>query len=219
MLVAFVGLKERCKISELVALLLDVAGVVLTCSSSILAVGTEASESNSALLTTLGCTFAAISGVIFYPCGAVLTRTIDSNLRVGVIMLLNGLLGIFITIPVVYFTAEEPVTQTLGETPSLYGYVSGACLFYVMYLWSYNRSLQLEKAGRVATLVTVVVVVNYFTQLLIFHYVAQWWEIVGVVLVLLSSFLITAVVWREKDEFFIPNGVLADCSCNIHCLD
>nr|XP_006817886.1 PREDICTED: uncharacterized protein LOC102801201 [Saccoglossus kowalevskii] len=206
-------LKDRCTVCDIVGIGLNIVGVVLTCSRDFLYGDTE----NYLLpngVQILGYVLAALSGAIFLPTGAASTRIMSKDLHVGFIMFINALVGIILAIPAVYLSNFSSVAETLLESPAVFGYIFAMVLFYLIYIWSFNRALQLETAGRVVLLTNIVIVGNYFYRVVVLGYQGtNAWEIIGTIIIVISSLVVSGVAWKETDNYFCPHDLMTGCSC------
>ncbi|XP_077997864.1 solute carrier family 35 member G1-like [Glandiceps talaboti] len=199
---ACVFLREKCDIADILAVVANVTGIFLVFEPQ-LRFGSHISGYGLAVLT----------GVLMST-GALWARKIRDDMSVLVLLFYNGITGIVIFLPMIFFTSETSILASFKSNPSNIGYVFGMVAFFVMSIGAYYTSLTLEMAGKVTVLGNSQIVIGFIANIAIFHLKSNVLSLVGAGLILFSS--IALMVWRkycngeeneeseEIDNRFIP---------------
>ncbi|XP_006818623.1 solute carrier family 35 member G1-like [Saccoglossus kowalevskii] len=198
-LIACVCVRERCKLTDCITIVINVIGIILISRPEFIfgsdpdTVGERSDKAALGYVMAICASFCLASG-------AVCVRGMSKGLELVVVMFFNGVCGLVITIPLIYFTSDAPIFKFISIYTVLLALLAGMVVFYFVYVYSFNKALKLQKAGRVALLCNIQVVVGFAGELLIFNNPPTTLELVGAGLVLLSSFIVTVISWCDSDS-------------------
>ncbi|XP_006824537.1 solute carrier family 35 member G1-like [Saccoglossus kowalevskii] len=192
-LFACIFIQETFKFHDCVSVVTNVIGIVLISHPNfIFDTNTNAPP--------LGYVYAFLAGILL-AIGAVCSRAMSHGLSLIVVVFYNGLCGTIIMLILVYPTSNDRIYTLIPECPIAIAYLVGVVAFFVAFLYSFNRSLQLQSAGKTTILFNISIVTGFAADVIVFHKQIVDLEIIGAALIILSSiivFLITCFEMKHR---------------------
>ncbi|XP_077865774.1 uncharacterized protein LOC102804854 [Saccoglossus kowalevskii] len=100
----------------------------------------------------------------------------------------------------VYPTSSDRMYALIPAYPITTAYLVGMISLFLVYLYSYNRSLQLQSAGKTTILFNINIVADFLADVIVFHKQVVNLEIIGAFLVILSSVIVFVFVCFETKQ-------------------
>ncbi|XP_006813702.1 solute carrier family 35 member G1-like [Saccoglossus kowalevskii] len=182
-------IQEKCKLHDCIGIVINVAGIILVSRPQFI-------FGNNTYSSALGYVYALLSGVGM-SVGTVCSRAMSDGLSLIVVVFYNGLCGAIIMLILVYPTSSDRMYTLIPAYPITTAYLVGMVSLFLAYLYSYNRSLQLQSAGKTTILFNINIVAEFLADVIVFHKQVVNLEIIGAVLVILSSIIVFVFVCFE----------------------
>ncbi|XP_006824538.1 solute carrier family 35 member G1-like [Saccoglossus kowalevskii] len=186
---ACVFIQEKCKPRDCIGIAINVAGIILISRPEFI-FGTAAASSD------LGYMYAVAAGLLVST-GAVCAKAMSDDLSLIVVVFYNGLFGFVIMLIFVYPTSSDRIYTFILEYPITTAYLVGMVALFLAYLYSFNRSLQLQSVGKTSILTNDCLVVSFIADVVVFHQELVSLELIGAALIILSSILVFVFTWLE----------------------
>ncbi|XP_070560281.1 solute carrier family 35 member G1-like [Ptychodera flava] len=182
-------LKEFCRVSEAVASVLNVIGILLIARPEFLAPAHTASSKNETL--AYGLTLVSVLGI---SAGYVIGRAVRGRVNVYAIMFYNSSVGTVMNC--VLMLVVSPAKWDM-EADVVF-FVSAVCVSTLFSTWTRYKSLQLESAATVALLSNIQLVVAYLADIFIFKYTIYPLDFAGAGVVVLGSVVVSITSYKKN---------------------
>ncbi|XP_006815343.1 solute carrier family 35 member G1-like [Saccoglossus kowalevskii] len=188
-ILAYVLIREKFELHDCVNVLLNVAGIVLI-SRPVFIFG------NTIHSPAFGYVYAILTG-LGIAIGTVCSRVMSDGVSLIAVVNYNALGGAILMTILLYPTSDDPLCSLLYNHPITVVYLVVTATLYFAYLYTYNRSLQILSAGKVAIITNISVVISFIADIIVFNRKAGHLEILGSVFIIVSSVIIVLFVWLE----------------------
>nr|XP_006817119.1 PREDICTED: solute carrier family 35 member G1-like [Saccoglossus kowalevskii] len=185
-------IKEKCKLHDCIGIIINVAGIILVSRPQFI-------FGNNTHSSALGYVYALLAG-IWLSVGTVCSRAMSDGLSLIVVVFYNGLCGAIIMLILVYSTSSDRMFALIPTYPITTAYLVGMVSLYLVFLYSYNRSLQLQSACKTTILINIAIFVSFVADIIVFHKQVVILEIIGAALVILSSIIVFVFTYFETKD-------------------
>ncbi|XP_006824544.1 solute carrier family 35 member G1-like [Saccoglossus kowalevskii] len=189
---ACIFIQEKCKPRDCIGVVINVAGIILISRPEFI-------FGSNTYSPFLGYVYALLAG-IWLSIGTVCSRAMSDDLSLIVVIFYNGLCGVIIMLILVYPTSNDRIYTLIPEYTITIAYLVGMVASFGAYLHSFNRSLQLQSAGKTTILVNIAIVVSFIADIIVFDKQVVNLEIIGATLVILSSIIVFVFTCFETKD-------------------
>ncbi|XP_070564629.1 solute carrier family 35 member G1-like [Ptychodera flava] len=192
-LLACLFLSEKCKVTDMIITIINLTGILLV-SRPEFVFGTETSHKENDSLGYL----LAFAAAVTLSLGALFTKMMSDGTSLLLILLFNGISGIVVTAPTSYFFSPMTLLAAFQNNPNNVGFLTGMAGFFILYLYTFNKALQLETAAKVTLIFNIQVFTGFIADTFLFGKIPTHFELIGAALVLFSSLLAFLAAFREN---------------------
>ncbi|XP_006817286.1 solute carrier family 35 member G1-like [Saccoglossus kowalevskii] len=192
-LFACIFIQEKCRFHDCIGLVINVAGIILISQPEfIFGNGTNPSSS-------IGYVYSILAG-LFLSTGTVCSRAMSNELSLIVVIFYNGVLGTVLTLILVVPTSNHRMYSLILDYPITIPYIVGMVIWFLAYLYSFNRALQVQSAGKTSILLNISLIVSFLADVIVFHKHVVNGEIIGATLIIFSSIVVFLVTCYETKQ-------------------
>ncbi|XP_070566150.1 solute carrier family 35 member G1-like [Ptychodera flava] len=192
-LLACLFLSEKCKAIDVIITIINVTGILLVCRPEFIFGTTAKHEEYDSLGYAL-----ALAAAVLLSLGALFTKMMSDGTSLLLILLFNGICGIVVTAPTVYFFRTMSLLAAFQSNPKNIGFLTGMVACFLLYVYAFNRALQLETAAKVTLLFNMQVVTGFIADTFLFGKTPTYLELLGAALILFSSLLAFLAAYRAN---------------------
>ncbi|XP_070566149.1 solute carrier family 35 member G1-like [Ptychodera flava] len=195
-LLACLFLSEKCKVIDVIITIINLTGILLVSRPEFI-FGTTAEHGE---YDSLGYVL-SIAAAVLLSLGALFTKMMSDGTSLLLILLFNGICGIVVTAPTVYFFSTMPLLAAFQSNPKNVGFLTGMVACFLLYIYSFNKALQLETAAKVTLLFNMNVFTGFLADTFLFGNTPTNLELIGAALILFSSLLaFLAAFWANRQK-------------------
>ncbi|XP_006824543.1 solute carrier family 35 member G1-like [Saccoglossus kowalevskii] len=189
---ASIFIQEKFRNRDCIGIAINIAGIILISRPEFI-------FGSNTYSSFLGYVYALLAG-IWLSVGTVCSRAMSDDLSLIVVVFYNGLCGTIITLILVYPTSSDRIYTLIYEYPITITYLVAMVALFVAYLYSVNRSLQLQSVSKTTILRNISIFVSFVADIIVYHKQVVILEIIGAVLVILSSIIAFVFTCFETKE-------------------
>ncbi|XP_006824542.2 solute carrier family 35 member G1-like [Saccoglossus kowalevskii] len=191
---------EHFRFHDCISIIINIAGIVLIARPEFIFGDTTDAPAIGyiyAILTGLGLAIGTVCG-----------REMSDGQSLLVVIFYNGLCGAILMLILVYPTSSYRMYVLIPQYPITIAYMVAMVAWYILYLYTYNRALQLLSAGKVALLANGSMIVGFIADVTVFNREIVYLEFIGAALIILSAAVVCVLVWFETRKELNENTKL-----------